>query len=140
MLSCIVATEGYGPIAPGEKVNYSSLKNVPVDSVLEICVAKFGFTTWPKELKPMNGIVTDGKDPSVALFLNARPRLLRLSDNKTLYQPRLEVMSRFMRRSEWEEDNFRFFSDEIERLMGTIADRISDDIFIAYVLPEEALP
>jgi len=136
----LVAIEGYGPTAPGEKTNYASLKNLPIDSVLEISVAKFGFRTWPKELKPMNGIVIGGKDPSVALFLDARPRLMRLSDNKTIYQPRLEVMSKFLKRSEWEADNFKRFPDEIERLIGTIVDKVSDDIFLTYVLPEETVP
>ena len=120
-----------------EKIDYSVLKSIPIDSVLEISVVNFGFKTWPRELKPPKNTVNDGKDPLLSLFMNIRPRLIRLSDNKVLYQPKLEIRSKFVKRSAWMENHTQAFFAEIESLLDASVDKISDDIFITFCLPGE---
>jgi len=136
----LVSIKGFGPKVPGEKVDYLPLHKNPVDSVLESSVITFGFQTWPRELKPPKGISVGGKDPSLALFVNTRPRLVRLSDNKTIYHPHRDTSTRFLKSSEWEANNFNMFFKNMESLMETLADRIVEDIFITYVLPRETPP
>jgi hypothetical protein len=133
----LVSINSYGPTATGEKVDYSVLKSIPIDSVLEISVVNFGFKTWPRELKPPNNTVIDDKDPLLSLFLNVGPRLIRLYDNKVLYQPRLEISSKLLKRSEWMANHTHAFFDEIESLLDASVDKISDDVFITFYLPGE---
>ena len=132
----LIAINNCGPTEVGEKVNYSVLKKIPVDSVLEISVANFGFETWPRDIPPPKNTVIDDKNPLFQLFLNIRPRLVRLSDNKVLYHPRLELNSKYLKRSDWLENNAKAFFDEIESCLDASVEKIVDDIFITFYLPE----
>lgn len=135
----LIAINNCGPTKAGEKLNYSVLKKIPVDSVLEISVANFGFETWPRDFPPPKNTIIDNKDPLFYLFLNIRPRLVRLSDNKVLYQARLELFSKYLKRSEWLENNAKAFFDEIESCLDISVDKIVDDIFITFYLPGQEL-
>ena len=135
----LIAINNCGPTEAGEKVNYSVLKKIPVDSVLEISVANFGFETWPRDIPPPKNTIIDDKDPLFQLFLNIRPRLVRLSDNKVLYQPELELNSKYLKRSEWLENNAKVFFDEIESCLDASVEKIVDDIFITFYLPGHEL-
>jgi len=133
----LVSINRIGPTAAGDNVDYSPLRNIPIDSVLEISVVDFGFRTWPRELKPPKNMAVNDTDPPLSLFFNIRPRLLRLTDSGVLYQPRLEIWSKFLKRSEWMANQNQFFFDEMESLLNAVVDKVSDDIFITYYLPGE---
>lgn len=133
----MVAINSHGPSSADDKVDYSALKHFPIDSVLEISAVSFGFASWPRKLKPPEGVFKDEKDPLLSLFLDVRPRLIRLSDNKRLYQPRLRIRSKYLKRSEWMKDDIRAFFEEMESALNAVIDKVSDDIFITYYLPGE---
>ena len=60
---------------------------------------------------------------------------MRLSDNKVLYHPRLELNSKYLKRSDWLENNAKAFFDEIESCLDASVEKIVDDIFITFYLP-----
>lgn len=91
-------------------------------------------------MKAPKNISVGGKNPSIALFANARPRVIRLSDNKIIYQPHRDLETAFLKSSDWEANNFEIFFRNMDSLMETLADKIIEDIFITYVLPGETLP
>jgi len=133
----LVSINSIGPTAADEKVDYSALKNIPINSVIEIGVVNFGFRSALRGLKPPKNMVIRDTDPLLSLFLNVHPRLLRLSDNRAIYQPRLEIRSTFLKRSEWMANQNQLFFDEMESLLNAVVDKVSDDIFITYYLPGE---
>jgi hypothetical protein len=121
----IVKLDMQGPVRLGEDADYSSLKSENISSVLEVTVTEIGFETPPREVK------FDRKAPPLHLVIKVDAKLLRISDGKILYHPRvMKIESRPFRKVEWEEDNSRRFLEQVDITLNALAEKIVDDVFL----------
>ncbi len=126
----IVPFDAWGPRKPGEKVDYRSTQGEGIQSVLEISAQEIGFKTPPQGRPNFKT-----QDPPLNLFLKTQVRLVRLADGKTLYAPSFELAEGPRRRAEWEAENSRAFFEELEALSRLLAEKVTDDLFLTFVLP-----
>lgn len=108
-----------GPTSAEEYVDYRRLTEVGIDTVLEIGVVAVG----------LKG--EGGGDPELALFLQARARLIRAASNTELYSdetiPYLIGRWKF---TEWGADGARLMRESLERGYRELAYKIIDQIFL----------
>lgn len=126
----IVMPDIKGPAEPGEKIDYTNLKNRNVGSVLEVSVRQIAFETPPRDTR------FDRKDPPLHLALSIDARTQRTADGKVLYRAAsLKAASPHFRKAEWEADKSRKFFEEADVLIKALAEKIVDDVFLTIELP-----
>jgi hypothetical protein len=108
----LVLVGDQGPARPNDTVSYRSPPDRNVDTVLELSVLTIG----------MEG--EERANPSVALVMTARARLIRIKDNAVLYDEVFEHRSDERAYAEWVVDNALQFRREFERAYQSLAEKI----------------
>lgn len=109
-----------GPKTTDEILNYGRLKEKGIDTVIELSVLSIGFEG------------TGGKDPLLTLLLDARTRVLSVSDGAVLYESTVEYRSAKRKFTEWISDNGKLFSEELDTGYGTLSEKIVEELFLRY--------
>jgi hypothetical protein len=108
-----------GPTTPDEKVSYQSLVTQKIDTVLEITVTSLGTQSSDKW----------DIDPSLAVFIKARARLVRTKTNAVLEDKTYDFESETRTFSEWSTDNGRPIADSLTQGYQQIAQQIYYSFF-----------
>jgi len=110
-----------GPTSLYEEVSYQSLSPQKIDTVLEITVTRLGMQTGDKYKLDI--------DLSLAVFINARSRLVQTKNN-TLLQDRPYIFESETRTlSEWSADNGRLTAESLTQGYQKIAEQIFHSAF-----------
>jgi hypothetical protein len=117
-----VALPGRGPKEKSEIVRYDRLGLEGIDTVLEVRVEKGGL--WGRY----------EVDPPSAPYLEARVRLIRVSDNKVLLEDVVMCLGEQRPYEDWGESDGRIFYDEIRALIPRLQKKVVDDLFRVYPL------
>lgn len=108
-----------GPAMAEEHLDYRRLPEAGIDTVLEIGVVAVG----------LEG--EGGGDPELALFLQARARLIRAASNTELHADETISFRTFPRKfTEWGADGARLLREHLERGYRELAERIIDQVFL----------
>lgn len=105
-----------GPTAPDEEVTYQSLAPQKIDTVLEITVNSLGMQTGDKYKSDIN--------PSLAIFINARARLVQIKNHTVLLDRPYIFESESRTLSEWSADNGRLTAESLTQGYQQIAEQI----------------
>ena len=108
-----------GPTSPDEKVSYQSLVTQKIDTVLEITVTSLGTQSSDKW----------DIDPSLAVFIKARARLVRTKTNAVLEDKTYDFESETRTFSEWSADNGRPLAESLTQGFQQIADQVFRSFF-----------
>ena len=110
-----VSLKEHGPALPEEQVRYGSLADQEIDTVLEISVLKFGF----------NGACDDdSNDPSVEMLMTVRTRLIDTTNDKLLYENRLDHRGEKHKLTDWAADNAQLAQVELDRAFQSLSEKI----------------
>lgn len=115
-----VLIEEGGPKNTDEILNYGHLKEKGIVTVIELSVLSIGFEG------------KGGKDPLLSLLLDARTRMLSVSDGAVLYENKLEYRSAKRKFTEWISNEGKLFSEELDRGYGTLSEKIVEELFLHY--------
>jgi hypothetical protein len=118
-----VDLDGQGPETPEGKVDYSSLANGGIDTVLEISVPAFGL------------VGTKGINPPLAFFMSLQTRLVRTKDGAVLYEQKLEYRNAQRTFTAWAAKNAEPFRVEFNRCYQSLAEKVVEEIFLLYNVP-----
>lgn len=116
----LVLVEGVGPKTSEETLNYGNLKGEGIDTIVELSVLSIGFEG------------KGGKDPLLSLLLDARTRVLSVSDGAVFYENMLEYRSVKRKFTEWISDEGKLFSEELDKGYGTLSEKIVEELFLRY--------
>ncbi len=108
-----------GPTTPDEKVSYQSLLTQKIDTVLEITVTSLGTQSSDKL----------DIDPSLAVFIKARARLVRTKTNAVLEDKTYHFESDTRTFSEWSAENGRLTAESLTQGYQQIADQVFHSFF-----------
>lgn len=108
-----------GPTTPDEKASYQSLVTQKIDTVLEITVTSLGTQSSDKW----------DIDPSLAVFIKARARLVRTKTNAVLEDKTYDFESETRTFSEWSADNGRLLAESLTQGYQQIADQVFHSFF-----------
>jgi hypothetical protein len=123
-----VLIEEGGPKTTDEILNYGHLKEKGIDTVIELSVLSIGFEG------------KGGKDPFLSLLLDARTRVLSVSDGAVLYENKLEYRSAKRKFTEWISDKGKLFSEELERGYGTLSEKLVEELLLRYDFTPKKVP
>jgi hypothetical protein len=112
--------EEQGPIAPDEGINYWSLANRGIDTVLEVSVLSVGF----------EGV--GGPTVALAFSMTVRTKLIGVADGTVLYEHKLTYRSAEREFTDWVVNNAQRFRDEFDRSYQAVAEKIVEDLFLVY--------
>jgi hypothetical protein len=116
----LVLVEEVGPKTLEETLNYSNLKGKGIDTVIELSVVSIGFEG------------KGGKDPLLSLLLDARTRVLSVSNGSVIYENKLEYRSAKQKFTEWISDEGKLFSEKLDRGYRTLSEKIVEELFLRY--------
>ena len=105
-----------GPISPGEEASYQSLASQKIDTVLEITVTSLGMQAGDKHKLDI--------DPSLAVFITARARLVQIKNNTVLQDRPYIFESETRTFSEWSADNGRLIAESLTQGYQQVAEQI----------------
>jgi len=108
----LVLVGDQGPDVPHATVSYRSPPDQNIDTVLELSVLNIGMVGEEKA------------NPSAALVMTARARLIRVKDNTVLYDEIFEHRSDERTYAEWVVDNALPFRMEFNRAYQSLAEKI----------------
>lgn len=110
------------PSSPNEAVNFKSLKNRKLDTILDLGVLTLGL----RGEKAVN--------PLLALVMSTRVRLMGIEKETILYQATLECWSPTRAFSDWAVNNAEPLRAEYGECLRKLSDRIVDEVFlVSYV-------
>lgn len=121
----ILLTE-HGPTDARQTLSYSALKDIGIDTVLELSVRRIG----------LEGLWS--ANPPLTFFMTLHVRLIRTEDGKVFYDHILEYRSMERTFSDWATNNAKPFLDELSRSYLWLAEKTIDDNFLIYNLPSES--
>ncbi len=118
-----VLLNNLGPTILGEEISYQPLKSDGIDTILELTVETVGWT----------GKDFDAISPPVSLFMTARTRLIRVSDDRVLssHIDRYKGIERSL--SDWDDQVFR---EEIDYASQWLGERIVARVFLGVTTSE----
>jgi len=125
--NCVLIEER-GPMTPAEILNYGHLKEKGIDTIIELSVLSISFEG------------EGGKDPLFSLLLDARTRVLNVSDGAVLYENKLEYRSAKRKFTEWISDKGKLFSEELDRGYGTFSEKLVEELFLRYDFTPKKVP
>lgn len=94
------------------------------DSVLEITVDSLGFKGG------------EGSNPEIALFMMAKARLIKLDDQKLLYEGDFTYQSAYYHWDEWANNDSLLISIKFIDAYQNLAEQIMTETFLVYEFPE----
>jgi hypothetical protein len=102
---------------------YHDLAKQDINTVVEVQITEAGFRGG------------SGSQPRVRFYLNARIRLLTNDNATQIYTRDFQYLSRECPFAEWFSDGSKGLLSGFEQAMGTLADRIVDELFIVTDFP-----
>jgi len=117
----LVLLDNKGPVTPDEKVDYHSLTNEGIDTVIEISPLKFGLVR--KEINI---------NPPLSFQMKVRARLVRVVDGAELYAHTFKYESARKKFIDWSADNGQPFKEEFNQGIQSLARDIVEVIFLRY--------
>lgn len=116
-----VALTEEGPTEPDEEVDYQSLKDEGIDTILEIGIPILGFVdvSHPCDI------------PEKMLIVTALARLIRVADGEEIFARTWEYTGVSHTADEWAVDNGQPLHDELEGGLQTLAEWIVGELFLS---------
>lgn len=108
------------PTQPYERVNYESLGEKGIDTVLEISVPKLGLMEFSDHL---------GR-PDAMLVMSALARLIRVEDGEELYARTWEYGGASHTPTQWAANNAKLLREELDGALQTLAEWIANELFL----------
>ena len=109
-----------GPNSPEEKIDYTSLRDKGIDTVVEISVVSFGLAG------PWN------VNPLLSFSLDSHVRVIRIYDGVVLYDTPLIFRGGEHTFSDWAINNGQPFHEELEVAFRALTENIVDELFLVY--------
>lgn len=103
--------------------DFRAVKEPGIDTVLEINVLRFDLVAPGADRRaPIN--------PKLAPFIVARARFLRVTDGEELHQQTFWVRGKKRQYVGWAEDGTRPLHEEVDRVVGELAGKIVEELFL----------
>jgi hypothetical protein len=109
-----------GPNSPEEKIDYTSLRNEGIDTVVEMSVVSFGLA-GPWDVNPL-----------LSFSLDSHVRVIRIYDGVVLYDTPLIFRGGEHTFSDWAINNGQPFHEELEVALRALTEKIADELFLVY--------
>ena len=108
-----------GSMTPDESVSYRFLRTQGVDTILEVGVLSFGLTG------------EKGINPSLALIMTARAKLIRSLSNTVLSDYTLECQSFNQSFSQWAASNAKAIREQYSQCLQRLSEKITEEVFFS---------
>jgi hypothetical protein len=126
------SVDAAGPNDATDSPTYSALQAAGIDTVLEVAVIEIGFQdSGCGFVGPINYFFCRDKTPTtLRFFVDAKARLVRVSDGTTLFAQRFSYQSPWHEAAQWQANDGQLLAAEIESAYRNIADRINDEVIL----------
>lgn len=120
----LLVLQNQGPPHAGELVDYRAALDTGIQAVLEVSLLEFALLgEW---------LV----NPPLKIQMTVQARLVRTSDDSTLYYNRFTYEGSERLFSEWADNHAMPLRKEFERCYDTLAQQIVEEVLMLYLLPE----
>lgn len=131
--------EAKGPTSEDENPDYSALRSAGIDTVVEIGVTQIGFVRCERDMLEPHDDATcppESRDePMVSLYMQARARLVRVSDGVAQADRTFRYSSPHRSFERWMADGGRLLVGEFDSAYRDLAGQVTDELLLVTPIP-----